>query len=125
MAMAAAMDSDAAIRAAAIARLDAELMEASKADRAGPPPKTWQYLPAGVLAGYLFGGAIAGPSAILFCAVAGGVAGGFRAMTGRSLLEDLGKNAASGPGRVSFDNFGQITLPKAAPPPPACNKPAC
>lgn len=81
---------------AAIARLDAQL--AASQSVVAPPPKLsarvgWFF--GGLGGGAMFGGALAGPTGVPFCAALGAIAGGFRAVTGRSLLEYLSDDVSS------------------------------
>ena len=107
-------------RLAAIARLDAELAAAA-APPSVPPLmiKRVGYFGGGLLGGWLFGGAVSGPVGIPFCTALGAIAGGFRALTGRPLLEYLSETALLPmPGsKTTFTGLGTpgAAMPKAAP----------
>lgn len=70
-----------------IAKLDAELMAVAVA---AEKPSTLQragYFTGGLLGGWMFGGAIAGPAGLMYGAAMGAVAGGYRAYFGRPMSD--------------------------------------
>lgn len=85
-----------------IAKLDAELLAAASTgmgkESYSTAPKLalstrLSYACSGALGGWLFGGAIAGSTGIPFCTAAGAVAGVFRAITGRPIIDFLSDTA--------------------------------
>ena len=78
------------------------------------------------LAGWMFAGAVTGSVGMPFCMAAGTLAGGYRAVTGHSLLEELSKSATLPlPGRSAARSATTMPFQVALPPPPetgGCDK---
>jgi hypothetical protein len=87
-------------RLLAISRLDSEL--AAMAQATSPPGDSSPsastriaWLGAGIFGGFAFGGAVAGPVGVPYCTLLGAIAGGYRAVTGRPILEVLSESATA------------------------------
>ena len=75
-----------------IARLDAELLTVAAAGESKPPPQPVlavraAWCASGLLGGWMFGGALAGPAGLGYGALIGAFAGGYKAVTGRHVAE--------------------------------------
>jgi len=123
----------------AIARLDAELIAAAAASLE-PSVSTKQrvgFFAGGLLGGWMFGGAIAGPAGIVYCTALGAFAGGYRAYTGRPLAEIFQGRVRSGSSMmlqaqgsgmsnlVETQHLRLVPVPMAVPVAGGCGKPAC
>jgi len=90
-----------------IARLDAELLKVAAAGESKPPPQPVlavraAWCASGLLGGWMFGGALAGPAGLGYGALIGAFAGGYKAVTGRHVAELFHGNAALPGGKLSF-----------------------
>ena len=103
-------------RRQAIARLDAELMAAADTGTAASTTNVQApgaarkiaWAPAGLLAGAMFGGAVAGPPGVAYFAALGAISGSYRAYTGRSLLQNFSESSLQLHG---FEKFSGGSLP--------------
>ena len=94
-----------------IARLDAELLAvAAAAEPSSRPQPPVIIFSTGCLAGWMFGGALAGPGGLVYGTLMGAIAGGYRAYTGRHIAEVFANSNSALP-RGKFLNMSSAAAP--------------